>query len=174
MRWLAGLIDRLFVVVGALVMLQAPLFMQQYMLQLSGHTAELQYQAHNLEVAAEESGKTVPAYILKFTASEDPDFARQGKTMQDLVDRWHSFSNAFIALNNATIFSKPFVFIAYFNKEVASATWYSFEYGIPFSLEGLVYAIVGIFIGYFTFAFLAFIIRSIGRLFSRPKAPNTL
>ena len=173
MRWLIGLIDRLFVVAGALIFLQAPLFMQQYTQQLAGHTAELQYQVQILDAAAGESGKTVPAYILKFTASADLDFARQGRMMQDLVDRWHTFNKSYEALTKASITSKPFVFVAYFNKEVAAATWSSFEYGIPFSLEGLVYAVAGILLGYLTFALLAFLLRSIGRLFTRRKVIPT-
>lgn len=51
-KWIGGLIDRIFAVVGALACLQFPLFLQQYQQHLSGHVVELQIQIQAMQRAA--------------------------------------------------------------------------------------------------------------------------
>jgi hypothetical protein len=172
MKWLFSIFDRLFVVAGALAFSQAPLFMLQYTHQLSGHVVELQYQVNKLEAAAGESGKSLSEYIHKFESNPDPDFARQGKNMQGMVERSQSFNQAYNALNSSSLLGKPFVFVAYINQEVAIATWKAFEYGLAFSAEGLSYAFIGGMIGYSVYALIVLTIKSIVKVLSfRKTAP---
>lgn len=168
-RWLRGIVDRLFVVAGAIALSQAPLYMQQYTQQLVGHTDELHYLVQKIEGAARESNKTLSEFLFKFSSSQDPDFALQGRMMEDIMERWQSFDKALDALQNASVASKPFVFIAHFHSDVAVATWSHFEYGLAFSLEGLVYILIGGAIGYSVFVLLTLPLKWIGRLFARKK-----
>lgn len=150
-KWLGGLLDRICAVAGALAFSQVPLFMQQYKQQLSGHVVELQLQVKAMRQAAMLTGKTLEQFIAKFSASTDGDFARQGEIMHAMVQRWQALSDGFAALNEASTFSAPFVFLSHLNLEIAKETASAFSLGIPLSLEGAVWAVIGIAAGYFTF-----------------------
>lgn len=168
------LIDRFFVILGALALSQAPLFLQQYTHQLSGHTAELHYQVHKLEVSAAESNKSLKEYIQKFQENADPDFARQGSLMHAMVERLNSFNLSLNALQEASVFAKPVYFIVYFNTEVADATWQTFEFGLSFSAEGLICALIGGFIGYLFFYSLQSFVKGFFRLLApRESSPSS-
>lgn len=171
LKWARVVLDRLFVVVGALLFLQAPLLIQQYTTQLSGHADELRYQVQQLEKGAKESDKTLAAYIYKFTGNADPDFARQGQIMQELVSRWEEFQGSLDSLRQATVFSKPIVFLRSLNQDVLLNTWSRFEFGIAFTIEGGVYAAAGALIGYALFVTLAGALHKFFSFFSAKKTP---
>jgi hypothetical protein len=151
LNFVGKFIDRTFVVIGALVLSQAPFFMQQYTQQLSGHVAELHIYMNTIQNAAALSGKTVPQYIQKFVENADVDFARQGDVMQGMVDRWSFLTDALESMQHTTVFSKPFVFITQFNWEIAKATWTSFDFGFAFNSESILYALAGMCLGYLVF-----------------------
>lgn len=167
LQWFGGLLDRICAVVGALAVSQIPLFIQQYKHQLSGHVAELQIQVDAMRQAASHSGKTLEQFIKKFVDSQDGDFSLQGEIMQSMVSRWHSLSDAFFALKDASLFTKPVVFALHFNPAIAKETMDSFVPGIPLSLEGGVYALIGIGVGYFVFYLVKTAVVGFTRVFIR-------
>ena len=112
LNWVGGLFDRICAVIGAVLCGQAPLFMQQYAQQLVGREAELHAQVDAMRKAASLSGKTLQQFIAKFITNSDSDIVHQGQLMQKLVDRWQSFTDALSALQNSTVFERPFVFLA--------------------------------------------------------------
>jgi hypothetical protein len=150
-HWTTKIIDRVFVVIGALIFLQMPLFMQQYQLQLVGHVDELQWQIDSIREVAFESGKTLEQFIQKFTSSDDRDFSRQGEIMSQMVARWEKMSAALKALSQASVISRPMTFMFYFQYDVGRSAIKSFTFGIPFNFEGLCYAVLGMIAGYFAF-----------------------
>lgn len=154
-NWLTGLFDRVFAVVGALVCAQAPMFIQQYGHQLSGRVAELKLQVGSIASAAAQGHKSVPQYIQRFIDSGDQDFMLQGELMQKMSMRYGYLSEALQDLNTTSIWAKPFVFIRDFNWDIAQSTLKDFQPGIPFTLEGLVYALIGIGLGYGLFSVLS-------------------
>lgn len=141
-------IDRIFIVLGALLFAQAPLFMQAYRHQLSGHIAELRWNIESMRHAAMLSGKTLEAFVLKFVQSGDQDFARQGAIMQEMIDRFQQFSAGLSAIDNATLFSRPFAFMWHLNYDVAIATLHGYAIGIPLTFEGIGYGMIGILVSY--------------------------
>lgn len=176
LRWIGGLCDRICAVIGAIICAQAPLFMQQYSQQLVGREAELHHQVEAMRQAASISGKTLEQFISKFLASGDIDIARQGELMQNLVDRWQALTKALSALQHSSVFERPFIFLGHLNVDTFKSTFYNYSIGLPLTLEGAVYAIIGIAIGYCIFAG----IRQVGMRFSRmmffwrAKSPKTL
>jgi hypothetical protein len=146
-RWIGGLIDRLFAVAGALIFSQMPLFMQHYQQHLSGHVNELQIQVQGMRNAAAMTGKTLQQYVIKFLNSGDIDFNNQGELMNEMIHRYNSLSEGYHALQEASFYSKPFVFLKYLDKNIAQSTWNSFEVGLSFNVEGIAYAIIGIGFG---------------------------
>lgn len=173
-KWLGNIIDRLFAVAGALVFSQAPLFMQYYTQQLSGHVAELKLNVEAMGKIAAQSGKTLDQYVLKFMASTDPDFNLQGKLMQSMVERWTVFNENLYSMQNATVWTRPFLFIRQFDWDIARTTYHTFEVGLTFNLEGIIYAFLGLLFGYLVFMLIrkvfTFIFSPFVGLFSRkPK-----
>jgi hypothetical protein len=159
--WLPKFIVKVFVVIGALLLLQAPLFMQECRQQLSGHVLELRLQVNNMKQAASGSGKTLDEFIEKFRRNGDSDFARQGEVMHQMVSRFQSLSKALSSLDQSNVFTRPFVFLWHFNYDIASATFGAFALGIPLTFEAVVYCLVGIFIGYGIFVLLAKLFRKL-------------
>lgn len=150
-KWVGGLIDRIFAAAGGVLFSQAPLFMKQYAQQLSGHAAELRYQVDAMRQAATNSGKTLEQFIQKFVESNDADFMRQGDIMSAMVNRWYNTTDALAALQESSVFTRPFVFLTHMNWDIVKSTWTHYVFGLPFTLEGLVYAIIGIIFGFFVF-----------------------
>lgn len=147
LKWIGGFVDRSFAVIGALSFSQLPLFMHQYQQHLSGRVAELQLHVQSLKQAARVTGKTLPQYISKFLQSADTDFHNQGEVMNQMLQRYDYLSQGYQSLQTASIYSKPYVFIKYFDWELARSTWQTFEMGFAFSLEGISYAGIGIIVG---------------------------
>ena len=161
-EWLPKIIDRICAVVGALLFMQFPLFAQQYSQRLSGHLEELRYQVGLMNGIAVQSGKTLQEFILKFAHNSDIDVGRQGELMEMMVTRLGNLNQALYSLNHSTVFTKPFTFIYYSDWEIFKSTMASYKLGIPISIEGLVYGMIGIFVGYFTFS-------ALSALFTRVK-----
>lgn len=154
--FIRALFDRIFAVIGALLFIQIPLFIQQYSQSLAGHIDELKYQINIMQAAASETGKTLPQYVDKFVQSGDVDFSNQGYIIQAMIERWQSLSNGLSALQQANVFTKPYVFFSNLNFDIARSTLHSYNFGISLSFEGLMYGIIGIFFGYIFFVVTAF------------------
>ncbi|MBA2728357.1 MAG: DUF2937 family protein [Parachlamydiaceae bacterium] len=146
-RLLGGLLDRVLAVAGALLFALLPMFMLQYTQQLAGRAAELGLQLNSLQRIAQDSGKTLHQYILKFTSNNDPDFMQQGALMEKMSQRFSYLSQAEIDIANASPLAKPFVFLQHLDTDIAKTTLNYFQFGIPFSIEGLAYALAGLGFG---------------------------
>lgn len=156
-KWLGSLIGKLFIIAGALLMSQMPLFMQYYTQQLAGRVSELQWQKENFEQMAVQSGKSLDQYVQKFLINDDLDFKQQGQFMKATIERWEDFSKSLVELEKASVWAKPFVFLQKLDWNIMLATYDSFEPGLTLNLEGVVFAVAGMFIG----SFLFFLIRSL-------------
>jgi hypothetical protein len=151
LKWTVAFVDRLCVVFGAFVCIQIPLFIEQYKQQLVGRQAELSLQVDSMRQAAKLSGKTLEQYIQKFTTHVDLDFINQGDLMQGIVNRWHQLSDALYALQHTSTVMKPFVFVSHFNSDIAKSTFQHYSIGLPLTIEGAAYALVGVVFGYVVF-----------------------
>lgn len=165
MKFLFKFLERVFVVVTALLFLQAPLFMQEYRQQLAGHVGELQLQVDLMQLAATQSGKNLKDYVKKFRQSLDQDFSNQGEIMDNMVTRFQDFSQALNEFDNATVLTRPFVFMWHFHYDIASTTFHAFNIGLPLTYEGGIYALLGIFVGYGIFV----VLRGCINLVYRPR-----
>lgn len=154
MKFVSNILDRIFVVLGALIFVQIPLFIQQYHQQLSGHVAELRLQVEVMRDAALHSGKTLEQYIKKFVDSKDVDFSRQGQIMSDMVERFHQLADSLKALDSASVITRPFEFLWHYKYDISSDTFEKFSIGLPLTFEGLVYLLLGMGMGYLLYALL--------------------
>lgn len=132
--------------------MQIPLVIQQYVQNLTGREAELRIQVDAMRRMAESSGKSLTQFIQKFLSSTDTDFASQGRLMENMVDRWHYLTESFLALQNSSVFTRPFVFFLHADFDIFKSTLKNHSLGFPLSLEGAVYALIGLAVGYVLFS----------------------
>lgn len=157
-RWISGIIDRLLVVAGALIFSQAPQYFSQYMHRLAGHAEELRIHIKSIQLAASKNGMELPEYLHKFTSHQDPAISMHGSMMEGMFSRYAELSRASLALQESTPFTRPFVFLEHLNFDIAKATFMSFQPGVLLTVEGAVYALVGMGVGYSVFSILCFLI----------------
>lgn len=158
-KWLNRFLDRIFAVAGAFVFLQIPHFFQYYTQRLGGHLAELHLQITALQKVAEKSGKSLQEYMQKFLNQSDKDFMSQGEIIQGILTRHLDLSEAYRVLVNATPFTRPFAFLKHAQFDIAMMTLKDFTVGLTLSMEGMIYALVGIVFGCCFYWFLNLIIR---------------
>ncbi|MEO6995522.1 MAG: DUF2937 family protein [Lacunisphaera sp.] len=141
-----GLLDRVLCVVGAVIFSQAPEFMQQYLQRLGGHLDEARRQLQQFRRAAEQSGLSLDSFIARTNTNPDLAVAKLGGVMSDAVTRVDTLQSAQSALQNASLWTRPFVFVRNVDSSIAHATWTIFKPAVPTTVEGLVYALSGMLV----------------------------
>ncbi|QYM80827.1 DUF2937 family protein [Horticoccus luteus] len=137
-------LDRAACVAGALVFSQAPEFMQQYLQRLGGHLDEARRQLQQFQAVATQSGLTLDELIAKTSGNADAAVARLGGVMHAAAERADSLYSAETALRTASLWERPFVFLRHLDPGIARATWSVFKPAVPTTMEGLVYAAIGV------------------------------
>ena len=138
-----GLMDRILCVLGAVVCSQLPEFIQQYLQRLGGHLDEARRQLAQFQEVAAQSGVTLEQLIAKTRASVEPAVAQLATVMRETVERVDALASAESALRNASILTRPFVFLRHIDLSIAHATAAIFRPAVPTTPEGLVYAALG-------------------------------
>ena len=138
-----GLFDRALCVIGAVIFSQVPEFIQQYLQRLGGHLDEARRQLLQFQQTAAQSGLTLDRLISQTSANADPAVARLGGVMTGAVSRVDTLEAAQTAIQHASLWSRPFVFLRNIDPEIARATWTIFKPAVPTTAEGLVYSLVG-------------------------------
>jgi len=141
-----GLLDRALCVAGTIIFSQIPEFMQQYLQRLGGHLDEARRQLAQFRHTAEQSGLTLDNFIHQTSANVDPAVAKLGAVMNDSAARVHQLETALTAIRDASLWTRPFVFLQHVDPAIASATWSIFRPAVPTTVEGLVYAAFGLLI----------------------------
>lgn len=151
MRWLkpifsagASLVDRILCVVGAVLFAQAPEFMQQYLQRLGGHLAEARRQLLQFEEIARQAGKTLQELAAQYLANADPSVVSMGKLVKETEARVNTLSAAEIALRDASVWTRPFIFLRDLDWEIAKGASAVYKAAVPTTLEGLIYAGIGV------------------------------
>lgn len=148
------IIDRTLVIAGALIFSQAPVFMQQYNQLLQGHVEELNIQVEAIRTNALQVNKSIDHYVQKFLDSSDIDFRLQGEVMDETIFRFDNLNEGLRNFHNASFWQRPFVFMKYFNLKIAVSTFKNYKVNIPLTIEGLIYGLMGMVIGYGVFLLL--------------------
>lgn len=154
-RFLSSIMDRVFVIMGALFGAQIPEFLQQYRQRLAGHVAELNRVLDGLRQLAKQSNKNLEEYIGKFMTNSDLDFARQGTFMQEMGDRWERLNEALVSLTSSSAWERPYVFLRDLQYEIARSTFHDFQPGVNMTPEGIGYMVLGAVLGYGAYQLIA-------------------
>lgn len=152
--FLGSFVDRVCVLSGAVICAQAPQYYFAYTQRLAGHVAELQLQLGHLRKLASRANLDWAHYVAKFVQHTDPDIAGQGQFMIALNERHETLTHAYQAMQEAGSFSRPFAFLRHAQWDVARATLQDFQFGLTFTAETAIYALVGMGLGYGLFRLL--------------------
>ena len=139
-----GLLDRVLCVLGAVVFCQLPEFIQQYLQRLGGRLDEARRQLAEFEAVAAQSKLTLAQFIERTSTNADTAVANLGGVMQGAIERVNELAGAETAIRNASLWEKPFVFFAHFDRAIAGATLEIYRPAVPTTAEGAIYAIAGI------------------------------
>ena len=137
------LLDRALCVAGAVIFSQAPEFMQQYLQRLGGHLEEARRQLEQFKKVAAQSGLSLEQFIAQTNANADHAVAKLGGVMSEAGARVDHLETAQVAIQNASPLARPFVFLQHVDTEIARATWSIYQPAVPTTLEGALYALLG-------------------------------
>jgi len=141
LKFLEAVIDRIIAVIGAVIFIQIPTFIVQYQQRLGGHVDELARQVNQYKAAAAKHGSTVEKYIELHLQS---GFKETWELMTDNMERFTDLSLALQNLSESSGIKKFFIFLKSMDFGIFKATYKDFVPGISFSLDSIVYCIVGI------------------------------
>ena len=140
------LIDRILCVTGAVLFSQFPEFVQQYLQRLGGHLDEARHQLDQFKDAAAKTGSTLDQLIANANANPNPSMAKLGAVIVETQSRVQTLTADSQAIHDAAIWERPFVFFKHMDPQIAHATASIFRPAVPTTLEGLIYAGIGIVI----------------------------
>ncbi len=140
------LIDRLLCVFGAVLFCQLPEFIQQYLQRLGGRLDEARRQLAQFTDVAAQSKLTLADFITRTSHNADESVARLAGVMSDTVTRVDSLASADLAIRNASLWEKSFVFFAHLDPSIARATLSIYKPAVPTTVEGLIYAVLGMLV----------------------------
>lgn len=140
------LADRVLCILGAVVACQLPEFIQQYLQRLGGRLDEARRQLAQFTDIAAQSRLSLADFIDRTSHNADTSVARLAGVMRDTVSRVDSLSAADSAIRHASLWEKPFVFFSHFDPDIARATLSIYKPAVPTTLEGLVYAVLGMLV----------------------------
>lgn len=140
--------DRVVCVLGAVFFAQAPEFFQQYLQRLGGHLDEAGHQLAAFETAAQAARKPWERFVADTLANPDPGLARLGTTMADTAERVADLGAAHAALLDASVWTRPWAFLAHLDTGIAHATAAAFKPAVPTTLDGAIYAGIGVAVAF--------------------------
>ena len=144
LSFLESVIDRIVSVIGALIFIQIPAFIVQYQQRLGGHVDELSRLVQQYKSAAANNGRTIEEFIKLHLNSGVNEFISTGKLMSENMERFSALSQALQNLSEASGIKKLFVFLKGIDFDIFAGAYKDFVPGISFSLDSILYCIVGI------------------------------
>src|SRR3954471_24132107 len=114
-----SLIDRLLCVAGAVAFTQVPEFFQQYLQRLGGHLDEARRQLLQFQTIATQAGPTIEAFAAQTSPNADTAVAKLGGVITATVERVHELELAQSALQSASLWERPFVFLRHVDASIA-------------------------------------------------------
>jgi hypothetical protein len=148
-----SLVDRIVAVLGAVASSQLPGFIQHYTQRLGGHVVEAE---RNLEGWQEIANQTTEGNVVGlanlYLRSPDPEVVAAGqKCLRDLL-RAETLQDALTALEHASLWNRPFVFLRHVDGDIAEATLSRFTMNVPLDAESLVYAMCGLVLAFLLYS----------------------
>ena len=149
LRAFDGLADRLVSVIGAIGSSQAPGFVTHYLQRLGGHVSEARLNVASWQaIANEASGGSLQQLIDLYTASDAAEVVQAGQKCAADIGRLHHLQDALTVIGDAPAWSRLFTFVRHADAAIAHETLAGYVPNVPLDLEGLIYALCGLAVGF--------------------------
>ena len=136
---------------GAAVATQFPAYFQQYLQRLGGARDEAIRAAEAAGSGASVLGLSIEEYARQLSSLGDQG-AVQSKVILDLIERSETLNASYQNVSNATALQQPFLLASAFDTEIGQRAWDAMEFALPLSVNGLIYAIIGLVVALGIFA----------------------
>jgi len=173
LNFLDGIADRVVCILGAIALSQFPQFVAQYMQRLGGHLDEAKHTLEQYKAEAEILDMTLQEYVREHLEAGSDVFRATGEIIQNLIERVQYLEQSLLALQDASIYNRWFIFIREADWHIAANTWDNFVPGVPTTFEGLLYALVGLLLGWGVYTLLKLAITTPINAIRARKAENT-
>jgi hypothetical protein len=160
---IGSLLDRVICVVFAVVLAQAPVYMAQYIDVLAGAQMEAGKVYEELTVAARTFDLEVDPYLDKLASNADPMVRNSAEVQLNAVARYRRYTEALKALRDRSAWVRPFMLMRHYDPSVHAAM--DFEPNVPLTIEGAVYAGLGVVLALLVMA----LFKGLGRLIFRKR-----
>lgn len=144
--FLGGLAGRVLALALAITAAQFPLFYDAYSHTLAGAQHEAQQRYEELEREAGKLHISVESFIVRHEVNPDTVFQASGRMHRTTLQHHARYSAMLNAVLRASAWEKPVVLKQNFDKGLFSAT--RFTPGLPLTVEGGVYALIGLLLGW--------------------------
>ena len=138
---------------GAAVATQFPAYFQQYVQRLGGARDEAARAAEAATSGAQVLGLSVEDY-----AQQLSELGAQGevqaKIMTDLLARAAELDTSYASVVDANAVEQPILLAQIWDPNIGQRAWEAMEFALPLSLNGLVYAAVGLVVALALFSLL--------------------
>jgi hypothetical protein len=135
-------------VVLALVASQFPEYAQQYTQRLGGAVDELRTITTAFDSEAAAAGLTRDQAIARYTGSSDSFLKRQGGSMTRTFARYQQLTALLAEVRGDGPIDRLRHLPDYFDTDIGARTLDDFKPALPATEEGLLYALVGLLVGY--------------------------
>jgi len=160
-----GLLDRVFSVVGALTLAQAPAFIAHYIQRLAGHLAEAERGVASWLAIAHKAGlANVVQLAARYRSSPNAEVVEAGNKCLADLQRVEELRAALTAVRDAPVWRRGVDFLMNMDREIAAGTIKDFQPNLPMTLESILYALLGIVVGLMVYAVFKAVLKLIGRM----------
>jgi hypothetical protein len=173
MRLLRRALILLVAIAGGVTFSQAPELAQQYRQRLGGAIDELTTIIQNFDEQANHNGLERQAALNIYAVSPEQFLRSQGDSMRQAFDRYEDLSDQLLHLTSASPILRPLVIARSPDAATLANTWRDFVPGVPVSVAGLVWAMLGAVVGLMVAVILVVVLRAIAVIGGRSRGRVT-
>jgi hypothetical protein len=146
---------------------QAPEFAQQYGQRLGGAIDELDRIVRHFDEDSRRSGYDRPGALALMGRNQEQLIRDQATRMSETIDRLARLRAQQSAMNQPGSFTRVAAFANGYDRDIASRTWRDFQFGLPISVDSMLFMGTGFIVSLLLFWFAAVVL---GRLARREAA----
>jgi Protein of unknown function (DUF2937) len=143
----------------AFVLSQVPEFMQQYHQRLGGAVDELARITRHFEEDSRRSGYDTTGALGLMSKNPERLIRDQATRMEEYFKRLSRLREQQEAFRNGTSLTRLGAFVSNFDRPLAAATYGTYKPALPMTIEGGLFAAVGLFVPYYLMVGIAHALR---------------
>ncbi len=136
-------------VIVAVLFLQAPEFVQQYAQRLGGAIDELDRVVRHFDEDARRSGYDRSGALGLMSRNQEQLVRDQATRMSETIGRLANLRAQQAAMGQPGSFTRAGAFATGYDSDLAARTWKDFQFALPVSADGVLFACTGFILGFF-------------------------